>query len=332
MTTQVPVSMIDVGPFGLRNRIINGDMRIAQRSGGSVGLTNGYAYQTVDRFFFIMAGTAAGGTNQTASAPAGFRNAVTMYRNSGSALTGNIQMGQIVESANIYDLRGKTVTLSFFAACGTTFSAAGSLLTSQIITGTAADATSATLGSWTGQAAAANQAIPITTSFARYSLTATVPSNAQSLAVLFSWTPVGTAGVDDSVRITGVQLEVGDVATPFEYRPFGVELALCQRYFYKTFDQSVAPAQNAGGVGAIGFIGQVTGVLWDQTLNLPVTMRATPTVTTFSPNGASANWSTNTDTPVASVIGASASSLIVRATTPTAGRSYTIQLTASAEL
>jgi hypothetical protein len=87
------------------------------------------------------------------------------------------------------------------------------------------------------------------------------------MAPVFYYTPVGTAGADDAFYITGVQLEVGSIATPFERRPYGMELALCQRY-YQTF----YPGQ----------VGWESFKLWDRAV--PVIwspMRATPTAALF---------------------------------------------------
>jgi hypothetical protein len=89
--------------------------------------------------------------------------------------------------------------------------------------------------------------------------------------------------------ITGVQLEVGSVATPFERRPYGTELALCQRYYAKSFLQGTAPAENVGsfaGTAGIISVNPSTRVLMD--VYLPVVMRAAPTVTFFNPSAANA--------------------------------------------
>ena len=104
-------------------------------------------------------------------------------------------------------------------------------------------------------------------------------STIQSLGVSFSFTPSGVAGTNDWFEIAGVQLEAGSVATPFEFRPVGVELQLCQRYFLNWVGQP----------SATGYIIIGTGVSSTTTANanifipLPVAMRVTPTAS-FSGN------------------------------------------------
>jgi hypothetical protein len=101
---------------------------------------------------------------------------------------------------------------------------------------------------------------------------------------------VGTNGA--TFYITGVQLEVGTSATGFEYRQAQQELALCQRYFQKSFEQAVAPAQNTGNYnGAIQYIVLISGANYTSVqITLPVVMRSAPTVTFYSPAAASSNW------------------------------------------
>ena len=88
--------------------------------------------------------------------------------------------------------------------------------------------------------------------------------------------------------ITGVQLEVGSQATPFEHRSFGEELALCQRYYWKSFNYATAPADNisnSDGLHSDGFGSWTafssTGIRSAFIYN-PVAMRGDPTVTLFS--------------------------------------------------
>ena len=129
-----------------------------------------------------------------------------------------------------------------------------------------------------------------------------------------------------------VQLEKGSVATPFEFRSIGQELALCQRYYCKTFNQGTAPVQNAGTPGSIAFIAQAVQP-WDAMWRFPVQMRAAPTAVSYSTNAASSNWSANTDTPTASLILIGEAGMVIRASTPgAAGRGYSIHVAATAEL
>lgn len=109
--------------------------------------------------------------------------------------------------------------------------------------------------------------------------------------------------MDDAANdfhISQVKLEsrVGGVATPFIQRSFAAELSLCQRYYQKTFPQAVAPTQNAGLAGAIAVVavGTTTGQAVQGVWQYTVTMRGDPTIVTYNPSAANANWR-NVDTP-----------------------------------
>jgi len=101
---------------------------------------------------------------------------------------------------------------------------------------------------------------------------------------------VGTNGA--TFYITGVQLEKGSTATSFDYRPYGTELALCQRYFYQSYPVGSAVGSNVGSdkyyyaaiYTAPSTSAQVTSIPF------PVTQRATPTVTFYNRSGTSGEW------------------------------------------
>jgi hypothetical protein len=98
---------------------------------------------------------------------------------------------------------------------------------------------------------------------------------------------VGTNGA--TFYITGVQLEKGSVATAFDYRPYGTELQLCQRYYCKTYDIDVVPG-TVTGAGAI-FTTITNANIMQCTWAFPVNMRATPTVTAYNlSTGAVGTW------------------------------------------
>lgn len=99
----------------------------------------------------------------------------------------------------------------------------------------------------------------------------------------------------NNFHLARVQLEIGSVASEFERRLFGQELALCQRYYTKTFPIGTTPAQNAGRIGALFIVAASTGNFafdWPY----PVLMRATPTVITYNPQAANAEAANLVDT------------------------------------
>jgi hypothetical protein len=77
-------------------------------------------------------------------------------------------------------------------------------------------------------------------------MTTFVPLTATQVGFQINYTPSGTAGGFDYFDVTGVQLEKGSVATPFEVRPFATELALCQRYYYAAYVQAVLAVYGSG--------------------------------------------------------------------------------------
>jgi hypothetical protein len=109
-------------------------------------------------------------------------------------------------------------------------------------------------------------------------LTATIPTTATEFGTYFYWNPTGTAGANDYVEITGVQLEVGSVATPFKTYAGTIqgELAACQRYYWR----QTAALNNASIFGTGGYINSTTNA--EIFINLPVTMRTQPSSLDYS--------------------------------------------------
>ena len=110
----------------------------------------------------------------------------------------------------------------------------------------------------------------------------------------FTWTPVGTAGADDSITFDDVQLEANlstSTWTPTAYDrlKFEAEYNFCKRHYKKTQPYNVAPAQNSGLLGALVYSSSAIskiGVQW----NFDIDSRVVGTVTTFNPQAANANW------------------------------------------
>jgi hypothetical protein len=203
---------------GFRNILINGDMRIDQRNnGGNQSVLGGGAVYTygVDRWF----GYLSGGPGLMTQIFASGLYYVKLFTNSLS----NAILGQRIEARNSAHLAGQTVTLSFRMASDTTSTVtwAVSYANTTDTFGTQASPTITAITSGT---------VNTTSSLTNYSVTFAVPTAATTgLQILFT-TPT-EIGV--SLSLTNVQLELGSSATPFEQRPIGTELALCQRYYWR---------------------------------------------------------------------------------------------------
>jgi hypothetical protein len=183
---------------------------------------------------------------QVSTGASDFPNALRVKRTA-AATASTIYVGQVIETNNCQDLAGQSVTLSFYVTAGANYS--GGTFTVEIWTGTGTNQGWNALGAgtWTGQTqASANTPVPTTTR-TKYSYTVTLGASVAEIAVRFTYAATGTAGANDYVDITGVQLEKGSTATSFDYRPYGTELQLCQRYYQQaSFDVRTY----SGGVGA----------------------------------------------------------------------------------
>jgi hypothetical protein len=98
-----------------------------------------------------------------------------------------------------------------------------------------------------------------------------IPSNTYQASPSINWNPTGTAGASDYIDITGVQLEKGTIATPFEFRPYPIELQLCQRYYWQL--NATEPYTLMGT--STGF---VSSNIYSQIVSFPTTMRASPSL------------------------------------------------------
>jgi hypothetical protein len=248
---------------GFRNRIINGDIGIWQRGTSFTAATYSHS---ADRWAF---GNFVNTTvSQSTSVPTGFKYSLKVQRPAAATSVIPLIAMQTIESVNCLDMAGQSVTLSFYAKAGANYSAASSLLGVQLKTGTVADQGGSSYDTWTGAAQPLNTTVTLTTSFQLFTVTGTLASNVLEMAPVFFFTPVGTAGADDSFHITGVQLEVGSTATEFERRPIGTELALCQRYFYKHWPANSDHNEFGSRINTTAAFFQIT---------TPVYMRSTPT-------------------------------------------------------
>jgi hypothetical protein len=212
---QVQVANLNGGPLaGARNRIINGSLDIWQRGTSTTAIGNTYL---ADRWqsAFVTGGTVS---QETTSLPAGSRYA---WKFVASASNSFMQMGQQIEYFNCLDLQNATVTISFMAR-SVNSNAGSTALTVRTRTIAGID------GSCTFAGVNADSSVTLTTTWTRYTVTRTLPATFGSLSLEFA---LGSHVSGDGIMLSQIQLEPGTVATPFERRSYGQELALCQRYY-----------------------------------------------------------------------------------------------------
>jgi hypothetical protein len=280
-----------------RNRIINGDMRIDQRNAGaSVTLSSSVVFP-VDRFG-SQTNVGSGHTlEQVEDAPAGFIQSLKLTVGTGATPTGTNygRLRQLVEANNTADLNfgtsnAKTITVSFWVKSSVTGTFGLSVFNnandrSYVSTYTVSSANTweqktitvvgDTSGTWTtdnsaGVSIAWDLGEGPDRSKAAGSWGATVGSG---YGLTGGTKILATSGA--TFYITGVQLEAGSVATPFEHRQYGQELALCQRYYQAYYGNTTA---TLGGMGArINAPGTGNGI--QANIPLKVTMRASATGT-----------------------------------------------------
>ena len=281
LDTAIPLS-------GMRNAVINGNMSIWQR-GTSFTWSSGQPY-TADRWGITPTTSAAFSASRQSTGLDSFQYCLRLQRTAANTSTASLYVSQPIETVNSIQFQGKQVTLSFYARAGANYSATSSLLNVRLATGTGTDG-NFLVAALTGQALPIDTTVTLTSSWQRFTVSGTVASTANQVQPAFYFTPTGTAGAADFFEITGIQLEQGSQVTPFEQRPYGVELALCQRYYEKSF-VGTAPASS----GLTSFAGSVSGSngLWIAGVQFKVTKRDTPNITTYDNNnnaGKITTWS-----------------------------------------
>ena len=244
---------------GRKNLIINGAMQVAQRGTSATSQTS-TAYLALDRWKTEASGATYNVSQQAMSASdlltTGSANFLRMEETIGNNNSG---LSQKIEASSIKQFKGKKLTASFYAK-GTNPNG-GSFTLSRFFSDT------------TNSSTAEHTSFSITSSWQRYTITFDYPNEgAANLALstafmAFSFLqPAGDTTTNAwTLDITNVQLELGSVATDFEHRSYGEELALCQRYYWST--------------EARFYVQQYTSTHKMAQVRLPVTMRGTPTAT-----------------------------------------------------
>ena len=286
---------LNVTQYGNRNLIINGAMRVHQRS-GTIAVTSSSVY-TLDRFEAVLGGSYTVGVNvtQDSDAPDDFTNClkVDVTSTSTPATSNNFMIAYHPESQDLVHLNwgsssGKYLTLSFWVKSNKTGTYGFSILHHGKTRNWLSSYTIDAADTWEYKTILID---PDTS-------TAFDDDNEMSLRLLWhlsdgpddltaahSWEAdgsyqsiTGQVNLCDSTsnyfQITGVQLEVGDTATPFEHRSYGDELLRCQRYFHR-----IGGSTGSGLYDAVGSGVTVNGTTGYINVALKVQMRAKPSVT-----------------------------------------------------
>ena len=284
-----------------KNKLINGDFTVNQRSFTSTTTSNTYGF---DRWAL---GASDGTTTYTTQAFTAGTAPVAGYEGTNYARL--VTTGQTLSTANshlrqpIEDVRtfaGQTVTVSFWAQAGSGTPKIAAELTQTFGT---TGSPSAAVNTYAGQ-------VTLSTSWARYSVTIAVPSiSGKTLTSNSSLTTrlfvsagsdfnsrTGTLGIQtNTFNIWGVQVEYGSKATPFQTASGGSiqgELAMCQRYYEKSYNQATAPG--TGSILGNGQVGNVTSALAASTAGnvaginsvpFKVSKRAAPTMRAYDYDG-----------------------------------------------
>lgn len=292
-----------------RNKIINGTMYFDQRNAGASVTPTGSAY-TLDRWSSGLTQASKYSVQQNKGSitpPAGFVNylGVTSLSSYSVGASDTFSIEQPIEGLNCIDVafgtaNAKPVTLSFYAYSSLTGTFGGSICNG---TGTRSYPFTYSVGAantWTY----ITKTIPGDTTGTWYSNTSTgiivrfgLGSGSTYSGVADAWVAnnhisvtgatsvVGTNGA--TFYLTGVQLETGSVATPFEQRPYGLEYQLCQRYYQKYTQPALrGVCYSSTNVSRIG-------------MQLPIAMRGNPTTTM----GAMLVWDGGASATITGVVG-----------------------------
>ena len=313
-------------PFGFKNRIINGGMVIDQRNVGA-SLNPGDQVYSLDRWKCRRSQASKYTIQQNAGSvtpPVGFTNYLGVTSSSAYTVGASdyFAIQQIIEGYNLADLgwgtsTAQTVTLSFWVRSSLTGTFGGALNNGAEIRSYGFTYTINSANTWeykTITIAGDTTGTWLTTNgiglYVNFNLGTGslygIATNGSWTAGSTQFTPSGTVSVVGTNAatwyVTGVQLEEGKQATPFDYRPYGYELQLCQRYFETNQGPGWQVGTATGSLTGEYFNNNAYGMntYFSLPIKFAVYKRSTPSVTLYSPgtgtiNKCQTNYSTNLD-------------------------------------
>jgi len=309
------VQLPTTGQLSNRNIVINGAMTVSQRSTSETGQTSLDAYVTVDRFRTQLNSSGTFTISQSTEAPDGFANSLKFDCTTADASPNYLVVFQDLEGQDLQHIqKGKSsaqkLTASFYVRSSKTGTyqvnlrdldntrlvgasySISSANTWEYKTVTFAADTTGQLGNDNGGSLRIEWWLAAGAGYSGGTMPTAWEALANTDRAAALNVDIGTSTSDD-FYITGVQLELGDKATPFEHRSYCDELAKCQRYYQQSYAGASATGSNDGAITAscVGNVNRAFGnVFWANT------MRAAPTVTWYSGStGTSAKWRNHSD-------------------------------------
>ena len=314
-TSQISPSLTNVPFFGgstigagnatgMKNRIINGGMVLDQyNAGASVTISTGTF--VVDRWNVYLSNTATMTGQGSTIAPRGFTNSLSVTVTSGAATSSTAQsvLRQKIEGYNVADfgwgtVNAKTVTLSFWVRSSLTgtfgvafrnqagnraYIAAYTISSANTFEYKTIVVSGDTTGAWTTDNTTGLQILWDLGVGTTYSQAAGSWTSSSSISGLLGGVKLAeTTGA--TFYVTGVQLEEGNAATSFEFRSYGTELALAQRYYYRIFPAAGNKLLLSAGSFFTGSVASLSG-------NFPVSMRVAPSA--LEQSGTAGNYLVN---------------------------------------
>jgi hypothetical protein len=271
LRAETPQEQFNLIGAGRRNLLINGSMIVAQRGtsfGPSVNVYYGLDRWKTSRY----AATNFLVTQEDNSYSGEFASPhfIRVQRQAGDTSANALSLHQKIESQTSKLTRGREVTLSFWYRTGVDYTA--KVLRADI-NGTTSTGSISYWSYTTGGFLKTLSLEPTNNVWKKATLTYQVPNTVNELAVVFGWeypnVPSGTAGSNEYFDIAETQLELGKVATPFEHRSYGEELALCQRYYQRI---------TGGGYSWITEVQRHNSTGFRSVLHLPVPLRVVPSI------------------------------------------------------
>jgi hypothetical protein len=272
-----------------RNRLINGDMRVAQRGTSFVSGANNDDTYNLDRWTLLSDGNDIVDVTQANVAPSGGLFSIGL-----DVETINKKFGiiQIIEQSNIVGMLNQSVTLSFSARTSGTsianlkavilaWNSTANTVTSDVVSAWGADGITPTFAAnWTAENTPQN--LSPSNTWTNYSITATLDTASTNNVAVFIWCDDTTTTLGDFLYITDVQLEVGALATPFERKNNSTVLQECQRYYENSGFPTQAVPTGVTGQGA--WIPAASAYTLCSEPQFRTTKRAAPSVTIYNTN------------------------------------------------